>query len=150
METSLGKTICGVLLLISSLSVTLTWSFTSVSHLLKCIYSTFSLAALFFLCDEQWLVVLHLLCTSPESIDSLAVLFQNSKYLISLCMGFTSHLFLFLSPFSMYFKFYSVCLKHWTREGWCHNCLQCSKFMCWSVFCGIVIFLVFFSFLNQL
>lgn len=120
METSLEKTIRGLLLLSSSLPVTLIWScaratglmaakgpapcefvlsaleavtlhtltiwqqdlyFTYMFHLLKCIYSTFSLSALFFFCLDHWLVVLHLLYTSPESIDSLPALFQNSKVL---------------------------------------------------------------------
>lgn len=120
METSLEKTVSGVLLLNSSSSVTLTWCctwatgliaakglalcecalsgleavalhtdnqwqqdlyFTYMSHLLKCIFSTFSLSSLSFFCDDEWLIVFHLLCTSPESIDSLAVFFQNSKLL---------------------------------------------------------------------
>lgn len=150
METSLEKTIRGLLLLSSSLSVTLIWGctqstglmaakgpapcefvlsaleavtlhtltiwqqdlyFTYMFHLLKCIYSTFSLSALFFFCLDHWLFCI---CCVPVLSLQIVYLpfFRTQKYLISLCMGFTSRLFLFLSPFSVHFKFYSACLKH--------------------------------------
>lgn len=117
--------------------------FTYVSRLLKCIYSMFSLAALFFCCDDEWLVVLPLLLVYQSWLYRWfsCPFFRTQKYLISPCMGFTSHLFLFLSPFSVPFKFYGACFETLSeREGRYHNCLQCSKFICLSLFCGIIMF----------